>query len=202
MKVWAGGRQRLLSLLLLCSFVHILSLAPRRVLWEAMQTRRLAVVGLVSLTAAELFSGACASNEGLASDGLCGEESAACAAPGDISGVFSATEGLPIAKTEGERAGGKRPRRRRRVGFSHEDVAGDESLRPFVQSFRDSLSANVKGTGFTAERDGSEEMAAKDTSIPAAEEEHEVGDMCRTTADNSSREFEPGASTALVSSDL
>lgn len=143
----------------------------------ARRPRRLAVVGLVSLTAAELFSGAYTSNEGFITEGLCGEESAICTAPGEISSVSSATNDLPIAKTEGKWARGKRPKRRRRVGFSHEDVAGDEFLRPFVQAFRDSLSGSAKGAGFTAEQDIAELLGPRDTSLPAADEAHEVGDV-------------------------
>lgn len=156
--------------------VHCLPLSQRRAAspCEAMPTRRLAVVGLISLTGAELFSGAYASHEGFITEGLCGEESAACAAPGEISDISSATDGLPPAKTERKWARGKREKRRRRVGFSHEDVAGDESLRPFVQAFRDSLSGNEKGVSVSAEQDVSELLTDKKTSMPAAEEGDEV----------------------------
>lgn len=139
-----------------------------------MPSRGLAVVGLVSLTGAALCSGASASNDGFITEGLCGEESAACVAPGEVSDVSWATDDSPTAKTEGKRAQGKRKKRRRRVGFSHEDVAGDESLRPFVQAFRDSLSGNEKGVGDTAEQDVPGLLSGKDTSIPAAEDVEEV----------------------------
>lgn len=136
---------------------------------------RLSVVGLISvIAAAEQLSGVYASNEGFETEALCGEVSAACAAPGEILDVSSATDDVSIGHTKGKRAGGKREKRRRRVGFSHEDVAGDESLQPFLQAFRDSLSGSEKATGFDEEQDFPGLLPAKDTSISPAEEGDEV----------------------------
>lgn len=141
-----------------------------------MPTRHLAVIGLISL-AADLSSGVYASNEALITGGLCGEESEACVTPGEISDASLATAvDLPAGNTEW--ATGTRQKRRRRVGFSHEDVVRDESLRPFVQAFKDSLSGSEQRAGLTAEQEVSELLTGKDTSIPA-EEGDEV--MCATT---------------------
>lgn len=139
-----------------------------------MPTNHLAVAGLIFLTAAAVSRRVYASKEGILAAGLCGEESRACAATGGISDLSSVIDDLPKAKTEERWAGGKKGKRKRQVGFSHEDVAGDEFLRPFVQVFRDSLSGSAKGNDLRAPQDASELMSAKDTSIPAAAEGDEV----------------------------
>lgn len=143
---------------------------------EAIPTKWLAVKGLIFLTAA-LSSGAYESDEGLlpGSGDICAEDSTACVAPGGSPGVSSVKNEMPTARTKGKWVGGGRGKRRRRVGFSHEDVASDASLRPFLQTFRDSLSGlNKKDVVDTAAREQVSAPSAVDTWTPAAQERNEV----------------------------
>lgn len=136
--------------------------------------RWLVVRGLVFVTAA-LSSGAYESDEGLLPGSLCAEDSTACVSPGESPDISSVKDEMPIARTKGMWAEGSSRKRRRRVGFSHEDVASDESLRPFLQTFRDSLSGKAKDASYTAAgEEVSAPLSAADTWIPAAEEGYEV----------------------------
>lgn len=137
-----------------------------------------AMRGLIFLTIV-LSGGAYESDEGLpqATGSICAEDSTACVAPpgGGSPGVSSVKDDMSTARTKGRRAAGSRRRRKRRVGFSHQDIASDESLRPLLQTFRDSLSGrSEKDAVDTAAREEGATHSAADTWTPMAEEGHEV----------------------------
>ena len=105
-----------------------------------------------------LFLTAVLSSVAIESDeagGLCGEGSKSCVAPVEIAGIPSGNaEAEPPAATDrGRWSGGRRKKRGRRVGFSHEDITGDDALRPFLQAFRDSLSGRAEDAGFATEQE-------------------------------------------------
>ncbi|CAM9243846.1 unnamed protein product [Ectocarpus sp. 12 AP-2014] len=120
-----------------------------------MLTRQFFVGGLVCL-ASGLSSFADEPGGELQAGNLCREESALCLAPGDLSGIPSPDrDEFPRAGSAGRWAEGRSNKRRRRVGFSHEDVAGDESLQPFLQAFKDSLSGTRKDVESQVEQEDS-----------------------------------------------
>ncbi|CAM9247898.1 unnamed protein product, partial [Hapterophycus canaliculatus] len=100
------------------------------------------------LLAAILSSGTCESDDGFLAGNLCdGKESSLCVAPGELSDISSHNEvELPTASGNSRWTRGSSRKRKRRVGFSHEDMIGDESFRPFLQTFRDSLSGKAEDT--------------------------------------------------------
>lgn len=137
----------------------------------------LAVRWLVFLTVA-LSSGTYESDEGFlpGSGSICAEDSTACVAPpGGNPGISSVKDDMSAAKTKGRRAVGSRRGRKRRVGFSHQDVASDESLRPFLQAFRNSLSgrSDKDAVDIAAREEGSAYSTA-DNWTPVTKEGHEV----------------------------
>ncbi|CAN0143713.1 unnamed protein product [Ectocarpus sp. 6 AP-2014] len=120
-----------------------------------MLTRRYSIGGLVCLAAA-LSSVADEPGRELQAGNLCGEESASCLALDDLSGIPSPDKDeLPRAGSTGRWAERRSNKRRRQVGFSHEDVAGDESLQPFLQAFKDSLSGTRKDVASQVEQEDS-----------------------------------------------
>ncbi|CAM9150627.1 unnamed protein product, partial [Scytosiphon promiscuus] len=91
----------------------------------------------------------CESDGELLAGNLCsGEESGLCVAPGELSHAVAPTDKgkLPAASRKKRWARESSRKRKRRVGFSHEDMTGDESFRPFLQTFRNSLSGTAKDT--------------------------------------------------------
>lgn len=143
---------------------------------ELVPMKWLALRGSVILATA-LSSGAYEWDEGLlpGRGSICSEDSAACVAPGGDPGISSDKDDMSTARTKGGWAGGGSRKRRRRVGFSHEDVATDEYLRPYLQAFRYSLSVpREKDAADTAAREGVTAHSPADIWIPAAEEKREV----------------------------
>lgn len=120
-----------------------------------MPTRRFSIGGLVCLAAALSIVADELGGE-LRAGNLCREESASCLALDDLSGIPSPdNDELPRAGSTGRWAERRSNKRRRRVGFSHEDVAGDESLQPFLQAFKDSLSGTRKDVASQVEQEDS-----------------------------------------------
>lgn len=68
-------------------------------------------------------------------------------------------------------------RRTRRVGFSHEDVSGDESLRPFLSTFRESLAKGDEDAVDPVHMH-SRRSSIADTLIQADDDDLEVTKTC------------------------
>lgn len=102
--------------------------------------RRLATV-LVCLAA--LSSEECQGGEALVGKKLCDEGTCSISTTwSDTSAKSMNPEWLQAGPAHRD----AQARRTRRVSFSHEDISGDESLRPFLATFRESLAKGAEDT--------------------------------------------------------
>lgn len=148
-------------------------------LLETMLPKKCPFLRALLVLAATLSSGACESDDELMAANLCnGEGSSSCLAPGELSELMSSERKgeSPSARGNGRWARGSSRKRKRRIAFSHEDMAGDASFRPLLQTFRDSLSgAGQDPIADTAGQEGLHPSSAADAlRMSAAEEESEV----------------------------
>lgn len=153
---------------------------------EEMQPPKRLLLGVLLVLAATLSSGSCESDDRPLTGNLCnGEESSLCVAPGELSSVSSTSmDNLLTASGNGRWARGSSRKRKRKVAFSHEDMTRDESFRPILQTFRDSLSGTAKDTtSDTAGPEISDPSSAPYASrVSAAEEDKEVIDLVYASA--------------------
>lgn len=116
--------------------------------------------------AAVLSGGVCGSDKGLSNGERHNDD--ACLASSEVLDTSLKSRTIDVPQPGKPDA---RYQRRRRVGFSHEDVSADESLRPFLAAFRSALSGNANDAVGSAEM-YSESSSDSDTSTRA--DGHEV----------------------------
>lgn len=90
---------------------------------------------------AALSGGVCHGDEAIAAKEFCAEGACPTSSTWSDTSAKSTNPELPQAGLAGRDA---QARRTRRVGFSHEDISGDESLRPFLSTFRESLAKGAE----------------------------------------------------------